>query len=201
MPVVYALSRMWSFSIHYWIVFLETLPSEVDRKAFMRFQYPLLDRISWNSTPWSLPTTSPTLSVSTIGSYFLKQLAYPLTVLSRESLSVSTIGSYFLKPAVTVPSPKRNDITFSIHYWIVFLETTYGFWKHKDTNTFSIHYWIVFLETKRGALIPISRTTFSIHYWIVFLETEKRHSLQRRGYVFQYPLLDRISWNSVILTQ
>ncbi len=62
------------------------------------------------------------LSVSTIGSYFLK---LPRAEMLRMTggLSVSTIGSYFLKHRLFLGRPKRFS-TFSIHYWIVFLETT-----------------------------------------------------------------------------
>ncbi len=136
------------------------------------------------------------LSVSTIGSYFLKpghatsyrklhiDFQYPL--LDRISwnrpkplwfdvqmdLSVSTIGSYFLKQAIAgevVPKPKLSVSTIGSY----FLKLAPAGFLIRDDIAFSIHYWIVFLET--------------FWFWIC----------RGRGCGFQYPLLDRISWNTV----
>ncbi len=281
-----------TFSIHYWIVFLETQDHQYDDAKYQDFQYPLLDRISWNSRSLWWKMVVADLSVSTIGSYFLKQFyvrqvivticsfsihywivfletgwliaqrvdkpelsvstigSYFLKPYFRMSsylwqlLSVSTIGSYFLKPRPRARPRKRNRLSvstigsyflklesqanttkprgaFSIHYWIVFLETsaTCCCWA-AAADSFSIHYWIVFLETvadhvrwhaentfqyplldriswnepdpPRGCLLL---SAFSIHYWIVFLETWQPLLWRRVQRFFQYPLLDRISWN------
>ncbi len=85
--------------------------------------------------------------------------------------------------------------SFSIHYWIVFLETTLSSIPRAPAGIpFSIHYWIVFLETWEALPPqPSSLHPFSIHYWIVFLETLERLKLIYAALDFQYPLLDRIS--------
>ncbi len=207
------------FSIHYWIVFLETVGNRDADNPAPFFQYPLLDRISWNLDIISNVPTFVSLSVSTIGSYFLKQ-----------TCSVACL---------------LLVVSFSIHYWIVFLETicqarrssSWRFFQYPLLDriswndnartlyahrclTFSIHYWIVFLETlvsdldeQHKHLLSVSTIgsyflkqrltvaqvptyhTFSIHYWIVFLETNWYIFCSTGIDIFQYPLLDRISWN------
>ncbi len=136
----------------------------------------------------------------------------------RRSLSVSTIGSYLLK------LHRRLDVvvigcTFSIHYWIVSLETPLPIQSFPPAISFSIHYWIVSLETHVSHLVRQHfDPAFSIHYWIVSLETALSGPALRAPSIlsvstigsyllklnqidlikrtianFQYPLLDRIS--------
>ncbi len=232
-----------TFSIHYWIVFLETLAQTSIATLTVAFQYPLLDRISWNfgsrlrgwcdcffqyplldRISWNLAAEAHLrrfvlLSVSTIGSYFLKRFHRIVDVVT-DSLSVSTIGSYFLKlldagvpicvaqlfqyplldriswnldcPKCSTPLPA----SFSIHYWIVFLETVVALVSTTARRALSVSTIGSYFLKREQAPCRVARTVpFSIHYWIVFLETALCHWLASTAKNFQYPLLDRISWN------
>ncbi len=135
-----------TFSIHYWIVFLETDQFAFYAPVYFHFQYPLLDRISWNR-------------------------------MTRHAWA-------------------WNSMPFSIHYWIVFLETWWFCTSPIDEAALSVStIGSYFLKLRRHHNTGCSICTFSIHYWIVFLETEDRSLLFSRSSFFQYPLLDRISWN------
>ncbi len=312
-------SHPFAFSIHYWIVFLETWTNGGGRTTLRGFQYPLLDRISWNPIPPRWGTRQTPLSVSTIGSYFLKHdngaqeqarprhfqyplldriswnvcqvlpnwqisvFQYPLldriswnfacrnwlsnlrrdlsvstigsyflklnsellTSLWKIKLSVSTIGSYFLKLVISQSASAFLDLSVSTN-GSYFLKRVSVCRANSRGGPFSIHYWIVFLETRKARrkccgcrcfqyplldriswnpaqtavrdvdltlsvstigsyfLKPTSSISsdlpvpaFSIHYWIVFLETPQRMPWRPSPAVFQYPLLDRISWNAL----
>ncbi len=133
-----------TFSIHYWIVFLETSRDLHDAPA------------------------SGNLSVSTIGSYFLKQSA-GMAGRANSSLSVSTIGSYFLKH--TSPwAGSCGNVSFSIHYWIVFLETVS----------------VVRYLFQRECLSVSTIGSYFLKHW-------NRSPWRTGDPNFQYPLLDRIS--------
>ncbi len=113
----------WTFSIHYWIVFLETTAIPLSIGIIPFFQYPLLDRISWNPASSTISTLYKSfLSVSTIGSYFLKLYSCILTKdipLCFQYPLLDRISWNFLRTSLQAVILK----TFSIHYWIVFLET------------------------------------------------------------------------------
>ncbi len=159
-----------SFSIHYWIVSLETPSPPGCCCHWLYFQYPLLDRISWNRDAQRRIGADDALSVSTIGSYLLKHLCR-----SRAShppyLSVSTIGSYLLKQR-----------------WADLLFERLQFFQYPLLDRIS---W----NSTRSTLSSARLQTFSIHYWIVFLETGGWGVVDEVVLDFQYPLLDRISWN------
>ncbi len=88
-------------------------------------------------------------------------------------------------------------VPFSIHYWIVFLETWHG--PIPASQRFVFQYPLldrISWNPCDKLIIPLPPNTFSIHYWIVFLETLQFLVNKAHIFNFQYPLLDRISWNS-----
>ncbi len=159
------------------------------------FQYPLLDRISWNLIRLAGGYWVVELSVSTIGSYFLKHRSR-WSVRAQSNLSVSTIGSYFLK-LIDYKQLGKEVGTFSIHYWIVFLETLCRrMAAHRAMVTFSIHYWIVFLETYEATFTHKEYANFQYPLLDRISWNSLAPYVWRDDFIFQYPLLDRISWNT-----
>ncbi len=188
-----------SFSIHYWIVFLETVELLDLGPCQAHFQYPLLDRISWNLCRWlECRCHRQTFSIH----YWIVFLETRSRRQSRcwpHNLSVSTIGSYFLKLPRDA-APLQPEPTFSIHYWIVFLETLKISWPGFIQSNLSVStIGSYFLKPSRASRSMRQIRSFSIHYWIVFLETGPLSPPQITQSIFQYPLLDRISWNDLIL--
>ncbi len=141
----------------------------------IRFQYPLLDRYCWNTTPsFTKPSSANAFSihfwidivetwtaVHTI--HAIRSFQYPLLDRycwnsppqfqhgSQLVLSVSTSGSILLK--------------------LSFRRCCCIWWK-----------------------------TFSIHFWIDIVETKLIEAVIEPGELFQYPLLDRYCWNQIQFT-
>jgi len=159
-----------SFSIHYRIEVIETIIDRSRPGEPLIFQYPLSDRSDWNSPLGEAGDEVQTLSVSTIGSKWLK-LTTPMTEPANEmSLSVSTIGSKWLKPCA---APARSSCQ----------------------SPFSIHYRIEVIETMPVSVITSVAVPFSIHYRIEVIETVWARRAMRFDCAFQYPLSDRSDWN------
>ena len=99
-----------TFSIHKWIVFIETAVRRAMYVSTLYFQYPQVDRIHWNENKNGVTNLPARLSVSTSGSYSLKR--YPVC---------ADVGA---------------GQTFSIHKWIVFIETSHAWIKPNSHASF-----------------------------------------------------------------
>jgi len=160
-----------TFSIHYRIEVIETHWRPFQTQSVSAFQYPLSDRSDWNLYARYLISVFWYLSVSTIGSKWLKLVSNILRTITHITLSVSTIGSKWLKQI-------KNELALL------------------GITTFSIHYRIEVIETRDKILLSAKRKRpFSIHYRIEVIETKGDLLTTNSAVDFQYPLSDRSDWN------
>jgi len=110
------------FSIHYRIEVIETSNHRVSEAIREIFQYPLSDRSDWNPS-YRISRHAPIrLSVSTIGSKWLK-LRWSCRLCQRKSHFQYPLSDRSDWNSVWCLRVGGDDVTFSIHYRIEVIET------------------------------------------------------------------------------